>query len=53
MFDTTFQTDILHLFNCVCVNYVCMCCICCGHHDSDRMAVLLLVMVSQAETIVF
>ena len=47
MFYTIFQTDILHLISyilCVCVSY------CGGHHDSDRMMVL--VMVSQAETIV-
>ena len=44
-----FQTVILHLINLY--NYVCVCVLYCGgHHDSDRMAVL--VMVSQAEIIV-
>ena len=40
---------LLHLINLY--NYVCVCVLYCGgHHDSDRMAVL--VMVSQAEIIV-
>ena len=44
-----FQTVILHLINLY--NHVCVCILYCGgHHDSDRLAVL--VMVSQAEIIV-